>query len=161
MRNLPVASLLGLAISGIACGSGSDASDPNGNSGQFAEAAGHYVADSIRRQDYDVIVDPQDRGATLELTLEENGVLSGSIYLPAEFGPIDADDSPFSQAFTGSWSVVNDSIYLHPTPNTFLADEGWSYDDGVLRTQVLTDPQPVTCYCWRRYEFKLSRQPSP
>lgn len=115
----------------------------------FSEVAGSYSASgsfgavtfqSVGAGGEGAVVDWLAAGATVDLRLEADGRVSGSVFLPKA----DEDGSDFSARLDGAWSSVGGEIRLEHEADTFLRDMSFRFDGTSLSAQDTFDGVRVT-----------------
>ncbi|HEX6588633.1 MAG TPA: hypothetical protein VF039_06395 [Longimicrobiales bacterium] len=111
------------------------ACDDEGPAGPSVDdVAGVYEAVEIRFVDEDVDRNLLQEGAFIDLTLHDDGVSEGDVYIPALTG-----GAPLTGDLDGAWEIDGTTIRLAGVSATFLRDVPFAWDDdGLLRARFFT-----------------------
>lgn len=121
----PVKSVLQVvgALTLISCG-GDDLSSPSRTA-----VVGTYEATSFTVTQSDITADLLNLGATLSLTLAQDGTATGHLIAP-HFGPGGSD---LNEDLTGTWTLSGETVSLSlPQATTFLQDATFRFDSSRL-----------------------------
>jgi hypothetical protein len=90
---------------------------------RVGDVIGSYEATILVAEGQDVLA----AGGSLTLSLEGNGLMSGTLNLPASVsgGPLDVD-------LSGTWSLVDRTVLLFQNSDTFVKQAVWVWTDGVI-----------------------------
>lgn len=117
--------LVALLVSPLAF-SGCDSTDEDD------EIAGAYETTSFTAEIEGETVDVLDAGGFIEMTLGEDGTVSGRLFVPEDLAGGEENDLPFG----GTYAVSGNEVTFDHEADTFVRDVVWTYDDGALRTET-------------------------
>lgn len=108
------AAALGLALATAACGDDDDPFSPT-----MENVAGSYTASTFTAQS-DLLgnLDLLAMGASVSITLDEDGTTTGRLFVP-ELGE---DDGDVDVDLTGTWSLTGDTVTFSQTGDSFIRD---------------------------------------
>jgi len=108
--------VIGLSLAVAACGS-----DPV--SLTTTDVAGTYLSTRFEADGVDIL----SAGGSLVLVLAIDGMVSGSMVIPAEIAgePLDVD-------MAGTYTVDGDRLSFQQSGDSFVRDAEWTWSDGVL-----------------------------
>ncbi|HEV2132207.1 MAG TPA: hypothetical protein VGR27_13925 [Longimicrobiaceae bacterium] len=90
--------------------------------------AGSYVAAQFASTDAGASIDWLGRGASLQITLYENGTTTGQLFVPGA----DEDGSDVDADLTGTWTRSGNTVrFAHPA-DTFVRDAVFTASPGRL-----------------------------
>ncbi|HEY9014664.1 MAG TPA: hypothetical protein VIM84_06350 [Gemmatimonadales bacterium] len=111
------------ALALISCG------DDELSSPSRAAVVGTYEATSFTVTQSDITADLLNLGATLSLTLAEDGTATGHLFAP-HLGPGGSD---LNEDLTGTWTLSGETVTLSlPQATTFLQDATFRFDSNRL-----------------------------
>lgn len=77
------------------------------------------------------IVDVMAAGGLIEMTLADDGTVSGRFLVPEALAGDDGENLTYDLA--GTYTVVGDAVTFTQDADTFIRDVTWTFDDGALR----------------------------
>ncbi|MGE0157758.1 MAG: hypothetical protein AB7T31_00025 [Gemmatimonadales bacterium] len=101
---------------------------------RVSDVAGTYVATSLVAEGDDVLA----AGGSLTLTFQPNGLMSGTLFVPASVG------GPLTADMNGTWTLVDRTLVLAQTEDTFVRDAIWIWTHGVIDGTCCTGGTTVT-----------------
>jgi hypothetical protein len=104
-------------VAGVAA---SACTDPIGVT--VGQIVGSYEATSLIAEGNDVLA----AGGSLELTFAGTGLVSGTLFVPASVG------GPLTADMTGTWTLVDRTLVVDQSEDTFVRDAVWIWTDGVI-----------------------------
>ncbi len=89
---------------------------------RVSDIMGSYQATSLIAEGDDVLA----AGGSLSLTFVGNGLVSGTLFVPASVG------GPLTADMTGTWILVDRTLVVDQSEDTFVRDAVWIWTDGVI-----------------------------
>lgn len=128
-RTFAFCALLAAAFGLVGCSAfGSESDGP--------DVAGSYAATTFTVETDTTTTDALEKGASLRITLNEDGAASGRLRVPCSLPEAcepDAGDT-FEANFEGIYEVDGRTVTFDHRADTFIRDREWTYRDGALRT---------------------------
>jgi hypothetical protein len=110
--------------------------------GACAEVAAPRVGDIIGTYEATMMVaDGQDvlaAGGSLSLEFQGAGLVFGTLFVPASAG------GPLTADMTGTWGLVDRTLIIDQSEDTFVRDAIWIWDDDVIDGTCCTATPTVT-----------------
>jgi hypothetical protein len=98
--------------------------------GSCADPAGPRVSDIIGTYEATMLVaegeDVLAAGGTLTLEFQGTGLVFGTLFVPASAG------GPLTADMTGTWGLVDRTLVIDQSEDTFVRDAVWIWDDDVI-----------------------------
>ena len=112
----------GLAATALfaSCLAASACADPAGV--RVRDVIGTYVATSLVAEGNDVLA----AGGSLTLTFAGTGLVTGTLIVPASAG------GPLTADMSGTWTLVDRTLVVDQTEDTFVRDAVWIWTNGVI-----------------------------
>jgi hypothetical protein len=95
---------------------------------------GTYHATSFIAEGNDVLA----AGGSLTLTFEGTGLMTGSLFVPASVG------GPLAADMSGTWTLVDRTLVLAQTEDTFVRDAVWIWTSDVIDGTCCSTSTTVT-----------------
>jgi hypothetical protein len=118
-----------LIVAGVAA---SACADPIGV--RVSDITGSYEATSFIAEGNDILA----AGGSLDLTFSGNGLVSGTLFVPAAVG------GPLTADMTGTWTLVDRTLVVDQSEDTFVRDAVWIWTDGVIEGTCCSAATTVT-----------------
>jgi hypothetical protein len=99
-----------------------------------SDVVGTYEATSLIADGEDVLA----AGGSLTLTFQGTGLVFGTLFVPASAG------GPLTADMTGTWGLVDHTLLIDQSEDTFVRDAVWIWDDDVIEGTCCTASQTVT-----------------
>ena len=98
------------------------------------EVIGTYQATSFVADGNDVLA----AGGSLTLNFEGTGLMTGSLFVPSSAG------GPLAADMSGTWTLVDRTLVLAQTEDTFVRDAVWIWTNDVIDGTCCTTSTTVT-----------------
>jgi hypothetical protein len=110
--------------------------------GSCTEPSAPRVSDIIGTYEATILIaDGQDvlaAGGSLTLQFEGTALMFGTLVLPASAG------GPLTVDMTGTWGLVDHTLIIDQSEDTFVRDAEWIWDDDVIEGTCCTATPNVT-----------------
>lgn len=110
--------------------------------GSCADPAGPRVSDIIGTYEATTLVaegeDVLAAGGSLTLEFQGTGLVFGTLFVPASVG------GPLTADMTGTWGLVDRTLVIDQSEDTFVRDAVWIWDDDVIDGTCCTASPTVT-----------------
>ena len=126
LRHRPVVPLLAASLALAAC------TDPAGV--RVSDILGTYEATTFIAEGNDVLA----AGGSLTLSFQGTGLVFGTLYVPASVG------GPLTTDMTGTWGLVDRTLLIDQTEDTFVRDAVWIWRNDVIEGTCCTASTTIT-----------------
>jgi hypothetical protein len=116
----------------VSCFAGGSCADPAGP--RVSDIIGTYEATVMIAEGQDVLA----AGGSLTLEFQGTGLVFGSLFVPASVG------GPLAADMTGTWALVDRTLIVDQTEDTFVRDAVWIWDDDVIDGTCCSGSPTVT-----------------
>jgi hypothetical protein len=110
----------------------SSCSDPAGP--RVSDIIGTYEATILIAEGEDVLA----AGGSLTLEFQGTSLVFGTLFVPASVG------GPLTADMTGTWGLVDHTLLIDQSEDTFVRDAVWIWDDDVIEGTCCTASATVT-----------------
>jgi hypothetical protein len=118
-----------LLTTSLAIGSCAEPSAP-----RVGDVIGTYEATTLMADGQDVLA----AGGSLTLQFEGTGLTFGTLFVPASAG------GPLTADMTGTWGLVDHTLIIDQSEDTFVRDAVWIWDDDIIDGTCCTASPTVT-----------------
>jgi hypothetical protein len=101
---------------------------------RVSDIVGTYEATTMIAEGEDVLA----AGGSLTLTFQGTGLVFGTLFVPASVG------GPLTADMTGTWGLVDHTVLIDQTEDTFVRDAVWIWTDDVIEGTCCAASPTVT-----------------